>query len=212
MTTRSLIIVTVILTAVAALATVAVYPSLPERIPIHWNLHGEVDGWSSRQFGAVFGPAMMLGITALLLVLPRISPAQFRIDEFRPVYNYVTLLLVLLFGYIHAVALWAALHPEAASGRALVAGLMLMFAAMGNVLGKVRRNFWMGIRTPWTLASDRVWIATHRLSARLLVAAGLVGAMLAVFGGPLPVVFVLLMAAVLAPAVYSLVLYRRLEG
>jgi uncharacterized membrane protein len=82
---------------------------------------------------------------------------------------------------------------------------------IGNVLGKVRRNFWMGVRTPWTLANDTVWAATHRLAARLMVAAGLLGAMAVWLGVPIAICFVLLIAALLVPAVYSLVLYKRLE-
>ena len=82
---------------------------------------------------------------------------------------------------------------------------------MGNVLGKVRRNFWMGVRTPWTLASEKVWVATHRLAARLLTAGGLAGAVAAWLGAPLVLCFWLLMVALLWPAVHSLLLYKRLE-
>jgi uncharacterized membrane protein len=79
------------------------------------------------------------------------------------------------------------------------------------VLGKVRRNFWMGVRTPWTLASDAVWIATHRLAARLLVAGSLAGAIALWLGAPVEVGFFLLLTALLIPAGYSLLLYKRLE-
>jgi uncharacterized membrane protein len=77
----------------------------------------------------------------------------------------------------------ATLHPEMDPGRPLVGGIFLFFALMGNLLGKVRRNFWMGIRTPWPLAGDAVWIATHRAAARLYTAMGLIGAVMALRGG-----------------------------
>ena len=88
-----------------------------------------------------------------------------------------------------------------------IAETFLFFALIGNVLGKVRRNFWVGVRTPWTLASDKVWIATHRLAARLMVVAGMIGAL----GVPVALCFGLLMLALFVPVVYSYFLYQRLE-
>ncbi len=82
---------------------------------------------------------------------------------------------------------------------------------MGNVLGKVRRNFWVGVRTPWTLASDAVWNATHRVAARLYTAAGLVGALAVWLGAPLAVCFAAFLVVVILPGLYSLMLYKRFE-
>jgi uncharacterized membrane protein len=90
--------------------------------------------------------------------------------------------------------------------------MFVFFALIGNLLGKVRRNFWMGIRTPWTLASEEVWIATHRLGARLMVAAGIAGAVCVALGVPLPVCFALLIGSLLIPVLYSLWLSKKLEG
>jgi uncharacterized membrane protein len=95
--------------------------------------------------------------------------------------------------------------------RVLMSGLFLCFALIGNVLGKVRRNFWIGVRTPWTLASERVWIATHRLAARLMVGAGLLLSVIVWLGAPIALCFWLLMASLLVPAIHSLLLYKRLE-
>jgi len=111
--------------------------------------------------------------------------------------------------------LWAAVAGPIDITRALLAGVLLMLALIGNVLGKVRRNFWIGVRTPWTLANERVWNDTNRLAGRLFVAAAVVGLPLLLL--PLHqlaltiVVFILIMTAALGPAIYSLVLYKRLE-
>lgn len=188
------------------------YPSLPDKIPTHWGLHGEVNGWMSREWGAFFGPGFNLVLFALLLVLPSISPSQFQVESFRRTYNYITVLTLGLVQYCQVISLQAALHPGLDSGRWVVAGLMLTMGFLGNVLGKVRRNFWMGIRTPWTLSSDAVWEGTHRLAARLLAAVGLLGGLAALLGAPLAVVFWALMVALLMPVVYSLVLFKRLQG
>jgi uncharacterized membrane protein len=201
-----------ILTAGVAAYTAALYPSLPELIPIHWGIDGKVDGWAPKAWAAWFGPGAMGLMLGLLFGLPWLSPRQFQVESFRGTFNYLMLLVTALFGYIHVVCLQTALHPQLDSGRVLISGLMLFMAALGNVLGKTRRNYWIGIRTPWTLASDRVWNATHRLGARLLVAAGLLGAAMVWAGVPVAWVFWLLMAALLAPAVHSLILYKRWEG
>ncbi len=96
-------------------------------------------------------------------------------------------------------------------GRALIAGIFLFIAFMGNVMGKVRRNFYIGFRVPWTLASDRVWNDTHRLAAWVMVAAGLIGFVLVVAGVSPVVALGLLIGSMLIPAVYSFVHYKSLE-
>jgi uncharacterized membrane protein len=105
----------------------------------------------------------------------------------------------------------ATVHPGTDPGRPLVGGIFLFFALMGNLLGKVRRNFWMGIRTPWTLASDAVWIATHRAAARLYTAVGLIGAVMVFLGAPLALCFVILIVGAFVPMVQSYFFYKRLE-
>ena len=120
-----------------------------------------------------------------------------------------------LLAYIHGLMLWAGRAGPIDTTRALLAGMLVMFALIGNVLGKVRRNFWVGVRTPWTIANERVWNDTHRIAAWLFVGAAMAGLVLLVLPLPLPAtsisVFVLIMAAALLPVVYSLVLYKRLE-
>ena len=118
---------------------------------------------------------------------------------------------ILLSVGIHVLMLQGALHPQTDMGRWLIVGICVFMALIGNVMGKLRKNFWMGYRTPWTLASDEVWVATHRLGARLMVATGVIAAVIVGAGGPPPVAFVLVMAGALYPTLYSLVLYKRLE-
>jgi uncharacterized membrane protein len=212
MSTRNTIIAGCLLIAGGFLYSGALFSALPARIPTHWGLHGEVNGWMTKEWGAFFGPGLNLVLLALLLVLPVISPRPFLVDSFRRTYNYISVLVLGLIQYCQVVSLQSALNPGWDSGRWMVAGLMLIMALLGNVLGKVRRNFWMGIRTPWTLASDAVWEGTHRLAARLLATVGLAGALAAWLGAPLAACFWALMVALLLPAVYSLILFKRLQA
>ncbi len=211
MKTSSALLVSLALVVASALYSLVLYASLPPVVPVHWNIHGQVDGYGARLTVCVLMPLVMLGLLAVLMVLPALSPQNFKLESFRSTYNLIAVIVVGLFAFIHVVSLQAALHPSCDSGRIVVAGIFLFIAALGNLLGKVRRNFWVGVRTPWTLASDTVWIATHRLAARLMVASGVIGGFGALVGVPLWLCFTFLMAGILWPAVYSFIYYRRLE-
>lgn len=196
--------------AAAALA----YPSLPEQMPTHWNIHGQVDGYGDKRWAAFLTPAMMTGMFALLRALPWLSPKRFALDSFRGTYEFLVMLVMGLFAYIDGLILAAAYVGQLDFGRSMTGGMCLFFILLGNVLGKVRRNFYVGVRTPWTLASDRVWNDTHRLAAWLFVGAGVAGLPFCVWAGTITsfaVPFSLIMAAALVPVFYSLVHYKRLE-
>jgi uncharacterized membrane protein len=211
MSTRQAVIAGLVMTAAALIYAWVLYPDLPDLIPIHWNLRGQVDGWGHKQWAIYLMPGTMALFVAMLYALPWLSPGSFALDPFRDTFNYLMVVCMALFCYLHVLMLQSALHPEMDMARLLVSGLFLFFALMGNVLGKVRRNFWMGVRTPWTLASDKVWIATHRLAARLMVAAGMIGALGVWLGVPPALCIGLLTGALFVPVVYSYFLYQRLE-
>lgn len=192
-------------------ASFVVFPSLPDRVPIHWNLRGQVDGYGSRMFAAFFFPCVILGILGLLAVLPRLTPKSMPIYTFSTTYAYIALLSTGLFTYIHILALLAGMGHVPDFRRALMGGMFLCFALMGNVLGKVTRNPYVGIKVPWTLASDRVWNATHRLAAWLFVASGVFGLILVLARAPLWTMPVPLVIAAVAPIVYSYLLSRKLR-
>jgi uncharacterized membrane protein len=195
----------------ALVLAIVLYPQLPARIPTHWNARGQVDGTGAKEWAAFALPALMAAMMGFFALLPWLSPRKFEVDSFRSTYLYVMVLTVGLFGYIHVLSLLAGLRGGLDVGRALVAGMMLFFAAMGNVMGKLRRNFYIGIRVPWTLASDRVWNDTHRLAAWLWVACGLVGFALALAPVPLYAALVPIGVAAVVPIVYAFLLTKRLE-
>jgi len=196
---------------VAAFAATAWYfPDLPDRIPTHWNLRGEADGRGPRSMAWLL-PGLMLGLLAMFAVLPLLSPRPFDLDRTQSAYLSVMVLTIALFGYLHAITLRAALAPRVDVARAMVGGIMLMLALMGNVLGKIKRNLYIGVRTPWTIASDRVWSDTHRIAAWWFVGSGLAGLVIAVSGLPIWAALIPLVPAVVWPIVFSYLLYRRLE-
>ncbi len=198
------------LTLAALVGSISVYPRLPDQIPTHWNIRGEVDGYGSKTWAAFLMPGVMGTMVLLFALFPFLSPKQFQVTGFRPTYLFLLVLTVALFGYMHALMLMEALGLGLGFNRALFAGLFLFFALFGNVLGKVQRNFWIGIRVPWTLASERVWNDTHRMAAWLWVAGGLIGFVLCL-AGQILAAMILLIALAVIPIVYSLVHYKHLE-
>ncbi len=132
----------------------------------------------------LWGPAMMSLIAALFSALRWLSPKKFEVDSFRTTYLYIMILIVGMLGYINSMVVISALGAPFDMSRAVegcICGLILL---LGNVLGKVRRNFFVGIRTPWSLADERVWYATHRLGAKTFFIAGLAGLLAVILRAP----------------------------
>ena len=204
------------LTAGTIVVSVAVYPSLPEKIPTHWNIQGEVDGYGTKPFGLFLLPGMMVGFLVMFKLLPLLSPKDFEIEPFKTTFQFIMLTALGMFAYIHFVAMlftWrhvAGREPFDMT-RVPFGGMLLFFTLIGNVLGKVRKNFYVGVRVPWTLASDRVWNDTHRFAAWTMVGGSLIGFLMIITGVPVIWSFAVLMVGVLSPVAYSFVLYKKLE-
>ncbi len=193
------------------LYTAIVYPHLPERIPIHWNIRGEIDGWAPKHMAFVFGPGLIAFGWLLFAILPALSPRQFSMESFRSTYNLIMVIMAGLMAFVGVVSTQAALTQGLDVSRLMISGMCFFFAAMGNLLTKVKRNFFMGFRTPWTLASETVWTLTHRMGGRLFFVGGILGGIGALVGVPFMACFALIMVIALWPCVYSYIAYKRLE-
>ena len=207
---RKYFLIGVAMIAVTVIVTLVLIPYMPERVPSHWNAHGKVDGYSPRWMLPVLMPGIMTLLLLLFAALQWLSPAKFEVDTFQSTYLFIMIVILGLMAYIHALMLWAGLKGNIDISKALTGGVCLMFVALGNVMGKVRRNFYIGIRTPWTIASERVWYATHRFGAKTFVLGGLLAFLVALVGLPFGAMIVIMVAA-LSPVIYSLVYYKKLE-
>ena len=155
------------------LVIAAFWNKLPARIPIHWNLRGEIDRWASSKSIEIFVlPLIALALVALLRVLPWLDPklrATLQENErMRATLQIMRLAFAAFFGALFSIQIATALGYPMASGRALIWCTLVLFAIMGNYLGNLRPNYFVGIRTPWTLESAATWRATHRLGGRLM--------------------------------------------
>lgn len=201
----------VALSIAAGLFALAVYSRLPGSVPIHWGISGRPDISVAKPAGPFVLPAIVAVLSIMTWVAPAISPGKFRIEPFARVYGRLMLALMLTLTWISGVVFASALGLPVAVDRAALAGVGLLVVIVGNVLGKLTPNFFIGLQTPWTLASPEVWNRTHRLAGRLLVLAGLFLFAGALLGIPLAIPIVVLVVAAVAPAAYSYLLYRRLD-
>lgn len=188
------------------------YPSLPELIPTHWNAAGDVDSYTPKPWGAFLLPAIAWLVFVLMKLIPVISPKGFRTDQFMEVVRLFQVVLVAFMAVLAVATLLYAAGFQIAMPRFMTGALGVLFVILGNYLGKVRKNFFIGIRTPWTLASSEVWARTHRLAAWLFTLAGIAALMSALYLPDLRVVVAGALIAGFVPVIYSFLLYRQLEG
>lgn len=165
-------------------ASAVVWNRVPAQMPTHWNIRGEVDGYGGRLEGLLLLPMIALGLYVMLLVLPRLDPGRANYASFAGPYTVIRVAMLALMLGIHTLVLATALGYAVNAGRWIPVGVGALFVVLGNVMGKVRPNYFVGIRTPWTLASARSWEKTHRLGGRLFVVAGIALALASILGRP----------------------------
>jgi uncharacterized membrane protein len=208
--------VAIVLVALASAVFSAVTaPRIPDPAPIHWSLENEIDGYGPRWLAVGVFPALVAAFAALFLVLPRIGPLRENFERSAVPYARIALALVVLVAALGALFQMGAAGATFEIGPPLFLLLGLLLAFIGSALRDVRRNHWVGIRTPWTLESDAVWAATNRLGGRLMIAHGFLVAagafLLPAWGG-----LALLRGGHLLLVVWALVhscrTYRRLGG
>lgn len=182
----------------------------PARVPVHWGLDGRPDRFGGRFEGVFLQPLLALGTAVLLAFLPRLDPGRANYATFAGAYAFMrTLVLVVLAGV--QVATTETIRGHAVDMMRIVPPMTgLLFIGFGNVLGKVRPNWFVGIRTPWTLSSKRSWSQTHRAGGWVFVGVGLLLTTLSVLRAPAwrVVVFAVSVVAMLGLVVYSYLVWK----
>lgn len=164
----SLILIVLVLTM-----TIIFYDRLPEEIPIHWNLKGEVDNYVSKPFGAFLSPLLMVAIWLGMKFLPNIDPRRHNYKKFESSYEIAIGVLVTFAFVLQMAIILSSLGYDISMDRIIMVMAGVMFVVIGNYLPKAKSNFFYGIKTPWTLSSEISWKKTHRLGGRLFVVSGL---------------------------------------
>ncbi len=151
------------------------WPQLPDPMPTHWGADGQPNGWMPRTWGAIAAPLAATLAYLSMTVSPYLDPRSRNWAAFADIYPVLKTGVCALMLFVTYLALSAAASPDPTlpANRVLI-GVGLLFVVMGNYLPKVRSNFFVGIRTPWTLSSDEVWVRTHRFAGKAMVVLGLV--------------------------------------
>jgi len=198
-------------------AVALLWDKLPARVPIHWNSHGQVNGYAGRTFGALFVPALNVGVTALVWFVCLIDPRVKRQDadtRARSLRAFRTIRLIIS-SFLCAVALTIlgiSVGLPLDMPRIISVGVGVMFIALGNIMGKLRPNYFVGVRTPWTLESVEVWGKTHRLAGKLMVLAGLLLLVSCLVLQPAIYIWIylpLILTVAAVPIVYSFLLSKK---
>jgi uncharacterized membrane protein len=198
--------------ALAGVASVLAAPDLPERVVTHWNAAGDPDGTMPRTLALAFLPALSAALVALFAVLPRVDPLGENVAAFRATYDWFVVLLAGFLLFVHAGVLAFNLGYEFDFLLLVLAGVAGLFYAVGLLLERAEPNWFVGIRTPWTLSDETVWNRTHALGARLFKLTAVVSLVGLAFG-EYAVYFVLVPAVgtAVVTAAYSYLLYKRLH-
>lgn len=148
------------------------WPKLPDRLPVHWNIHGEVDGWGNKFMGLLFVPLIVLAIYMLMVIVPRFDPGKANYQSFQKVYGIIRVAIVAYMSAVYAAMMYAAFGHKVNMASVVLPLVGVLFIILGNFLSKIRPNWFVGVRTPWTLSSQLSWDKTHRLAGWLFILMG----------------------------------------
>ena len=212
MSTRTTTVVVLLMIVAATIVGIALWNRLPDPMASHWGPNDEVNGYISKFWGVFLLPLITLGMFLLFRIIPSIDPLKANIAQFRDVFNLFISLIVAFMVYLYILTLrWNLGYTNFEMSKAMLPAMGILFFFIGYLLRKAKRNFFIGIRTPWTLSSDYVWDETHRLGSVLFMASGALAFIGSIFGGMLAFwfLFVPLIGSALITLVYSYVLYQR---
>ncbi|PMQ00833.1 MAG: hypothetical protein CBR30_09170 [Dictyoglomus sp. NZ13-RE01] len=191
------------------------YPFLPEKIPMHWNFKGEIDRYGSKFEGVWAIPLLTLFLYLGLLFIPYIDPERENYIKFEKVYQIIKLSLVIVLSILYYITIIVGLGgPKDLIPKIVPITIGILFIILGNYMPRIKHNWFVGIRTPWTLSNEEVWRKTHRFGGYLFVISGI----LMIITGFLPPYwnFVFLILSVFLSGVlsifYSFILYKRIEN
>jgi uncharacterized membrane protein len=195
-------IITLGITVLAFVVGIYLYPQLPEKIASHWNTHGQVDGYMAKFWGLFLLPIILVGLALLFVAIPRIDPLKANIEKFRKHFDgFIILFFVFMLSIYFQVVLWN-IGVEISPNVTLPIGLGLLFFYVGILCENAKRNWFIGIRTPWTMSNDVVWDKTHKVGGKLFKIAG-VAAFIGIFFQSYAVFFILV--PVILTAAYTVI-------
>lgn len=209
-TKKEIIPILIIMSVIAA--SVIMFSRLPDSVPSHWNINGQADGYAGKNFTVIFFPSLIIAMYLLLTFLPFIDPLRKNIEQFAVPYFWLRTVLVSFLSLLYFYTLYAGITGIRAFpiNMFIMPALGVMFIVIGYLLPKFKKNYFIGIRTPWTLHSEEVWNLTHKRARKWYVGAGilLIPSGFLKTGGWIMAVMILFL---LWPVADSYFIYRRLK-
>jgi len=215
MTRNSVAIASALMVGTMIAVALGVGAIIPDdlRLPTHWGVNGEADAFSGKWPALLMPAGIVAAVSLLFNFLPVLEPRREGLERSQGLYLWGWAALLMMGGAIQLAVVSVALGWGIPANQLIVGAVGIMLVIIGNQLGKSRSMYLVGIRTPWTLASEEVWIKTHRLGGKLMVAGGVVLAMAALLPLPSGLLATILLAVVAlaagVPALYSFLLWRR---
>jgi len=172
MKTNNLVAISIIL--ISFIVGIYLYPMMPEVMASHWNFKGEVDDYMSKFWGLFLMPIMSLGMFLIFSLIPKMDPMKENIEKFKKYFDDFIVVLFLFLFYIYLLTIFWNLGLEFNMSKFLVPSMGILFFYCGNLIENAKRNWFIGIRTPWTLSNDQVWDKTHKRGGKLFKVCGII--------------------------------------
>lgn len=188
------------------------YPQMPSQMASHWNAQGKVNGYMTRFWALFLMPIMSIALFLLFIFIPKIDPLKENIEKFRKYYDGFVVLMIAFLFYVYLLTVFWNIGMKFDMTQVLTPAFAILFYYIGVLMENAKMNWFIGIRTPWTLSSEKVWDKTHKIGGKLFKIAGLIaffGLLLpgyAIFFMVIPVIFISLYTIV-----YSYFEYKKLE-
>lgn len=199
---RKTLFIALAIIAAAVLAGICLYPKAPQEMASHWNSQGQVNGYLPKFWGLFLMPIISLVMFLFFAIIPKMDPLKENIQKFRKYFDSFIILMIVFMMYAHALTLFWNFGFRFDMGQMLIPALGILFYYCGVLIENSKRNWLIGIRTPWTLSSDLVWEKTHKLGGMLFKVSG----MIAILGVFFPnFAFLMLMVPIIFSAAFSTV-------
>lgn len=164
---KKVVIISSIIILLSFIIGIYLYPQMGDKMASHWNAKGEVDDYMSKFWGLFLMPLISILLLLLFIIIPRIDPLKENIEKFRKYYNTFVIIIIAFLFYIYLVTILWSLGYRFNMNQVLPPIIAVIFYYSGVLMNKAKRNWFIGIRTPWTLSSDRVWDKTNKLGGKL---------------------------------------------
>ncbi|MFH1229533.1 MAG: DUF1648 domain-containing protein [Candidatus Aenigmatarchaeota archaeon] len=175
------------------------YPLMPEKVASHWGIDGQANGYMPKFWGLFLLPIISIAMLVLFMILPGIDPMKKNIEKFRGYFDNFVLILILFMFYVYNLTILWNIGITFDMAQLIMPAVGMLFFYSGVLMENSKRNWFIGVRTPWTISDDRVWDKTNKLAGKLFKASGIItilGVLVPAYG------FLLMMASIMASALY----------